>query len=236
MRVAVMSDIHGFSLALRTVLADVARCGPFDRVVIAGDLCEGGPAPDEVLELLAGLDAAVIQGNTDRDLAQGAVHSATARYAWGKVGPAGMKYLADLPFEARIQPPGSAGPDDDLLVVHANPLDQDRHVPPDASVRELRELLGDTLAAAIAFGHLHICYTREALGKLLVDVSAVGNPKDGDLRCKWGELSWNPDERRWTAQLHKLPYPLEETVAQMRESGMPNPDNAIAKLWRASYS
>src|SRR5690242_1374950 len=122
MRVAVMSDIHGFSLALRTVLADIEQRGPFDRVVVAGDLCEGGPAPDEVLEVLSGLDATIIQGNTDRDLAQGAERSATAAYAWDKLGDDGMAYLAGLPFDARIQPPGGNAPSDDLLVVHANPL------------------------------------------------------------------------------------------------------------------
>lgn len=237
MRVAVLSDIHGFSLAFRTVLADVERRDPFDRIIVAGDLCEGGPAPAEVLEILSGLDATVIQGNTDRDLANGSPdHSSTSRYAWDKLGPDGMRYLAALPFEARVSPPGGDGPGDDLLVVHANPLDQDRHIPPDASVRELTELLGNTEAAAIAFGHLHICYIREALGYLLVDVSAVGNPKDGDLRCKWGELTWDGDARRWTAELHKLPYPLDETIAQMHASGMPNPDKAIAKLKRASYA
>ncbi|MEA2594744.1 MAG: hypothetical protein QOF01_1213, partial [Thermomicrobiales bacterium] len=47
MRVAVMSDIHGFSLALETVLADIDLQGPFDEVVVAGDLCEVGPAPAE---------------------------------------------------------------------------------------------------------------------------------------------------------------------------------------------
>lgn len=236
MRVAVMSDIHGFSLALRTVLADIERRGPFDRIVIAGDLCEGGPAPDEVLDIISGLGADVIQGNTDRDLANGNELSATAMYGREKLGAGGLQYLARLPFRVRIPPPVGPSPDEDLLVVHANPLDQDRHIPPDASERELRELLGDTRAAAIAFGHLHVCYVREALGYLLVDVSAVGNPKDEDLRCKWSELIWQPEDRRWTAQLHRLPYPLEETIGQMRASGMPNPDKAIAKLRRASYS
>ncbi len=45
MRVAVMSDIHGFNLALETVLADLDAQGPFDEVIVAGDLCEVGPGP-----------------------------------------------------------------------------------------------------------------------------------------------------------------------------------------------
>lgn len=236
MRVAVMSDIHGFSLALKTVLADMDACGSFDAIIVAGDLCEGGPAPDEVLRLLTGLSARVLQGNTDRDLVDPSHESDAFAYTRSKIGDDGLRYLAGLPFDARIVPPGGTNRADDLLVVHANPEDQDRHIPPDASEQELRDLIGPTEAAAIAFGHLHVCYIRQALGKLLVDVSAVGNPKDGDLRCKWGELTWDQHGGKWTAALHRLPYPLEETIAQMQRSGMPKPDKAIAKLKRASYS
>lgn len=236
MRVAVLSDVHGFSLALETVLADIERRGPVDHIVVAGDLCEGGPAPGEVLRILSGLQATVLQGNTDRDLARSAETSSAFAFARGKLGTVGLRYLGGLPFDVRLRPPDGDGRADDLLVTHANPLDQDRHIPPDASDQQLRELLGDTEAAAIAFGHLHVCYVREALGMLLVDVSAVGNPKDGNLRCKWGDIRWDEETRKWAAELHRLPYPLDETVDQMMRSGMPNPEKAIAKLKRASYA
>jgi len=65
MRVAVMSDIHGFDLALETVLADVAGRGPFYEIVVAGDLCAMGPAPGLVLQRLATTGFFVIEGNTD---------------------------------------------------------------------------------------------------------------------------------------------------------------------------
>lgn len=236
MRVAVLSDIHGFSLALERVLADIEHHGPFDHVVVAGDHCEGGPAPDEVLRVLAGHRATVLQGNTDRDLAHASSSSRAFDFARGKIGAEGVRYLGGLPFDVRIRPGGSAGPAGDLLVTHANPLDLDRHIPPDADETDLQRLLGDTEAAVIAFGHLHVCYIRDIAGKLLVDVSAVGNPKDGDLRCKWGEITWDEQTRTWSAELHKIPYPLEETIEQMMQSGLPHPEKAIAKLQRATYA
>ena len=70
---------------------------------------------------------------------------------------------------------------------------------------------------------------------LLVDVSAVGNPKDRDLRCKYGILTWNGAGPGWSAEIRRLEYPIAETRAQMRESGMPGAEKAIAKLERASY-
>ena len=236
MRVAVLSDIHGFSIAFDRVLEDIAREPGIDRIVIAGDLCEEGPDPAGVLDRIASIDAIVLQGNTDRDLANQARTSNGARYTMEQLGPVGLHYLRELPFSHRVSPPGGVAPADDLLVVHANPFDQDRHIRPDASLNELQELVGATQAAVIAFGHLHIAYVRKLNHLTLIDVSAVGNPKDNDLRSKWGLIEWNPDDREWSVSLRYVDYALEETAAQILASGMPNPRKLITKLERASYA
>lgn len=240
MRVAVLSDVHGFNLALDAVLADLDATGPYDEVVVAGDLCEVGPGPAEVLALLQARRPAptVLMGNTDRDLvaeARADWGTGPRPYALGQIGDDGVAYLATLPFARRITPPGGAAPDDDLLVVHANPHDLERKLDPAMSDRELREVLGATRAAAVAFGHIHIAYTRRLGATLLVDVSAVGNPKDGDLRCKYGVLTWGGPSRAWSAELRRLPYPLDATAAQIHASGLPDPAGTLRKLERASY-
>lgn len=235
MKLAVLSDIHGFSLALDRVLADIATVPDIDQIIVAGDLAEEGPDPAGVIDRLREIDAIVLQGNTDRDIANKARLSNGARYTMSQLGKERRKYLRDLPFSHRISPPGCLGPADDLLVVHANPFDQDRHIRPDAGRHELEELIGNTQAAMIAFGHLHIAYIRRLHDYTLVDVSAVGNPKDGDLRSKWGLIQWDAAEGEWTAELRYVDYPLEETEEQIRQSGLPNPEKTIAKLRRASY-
>ena len=65
MRVAILSDIHGNAVALDAVLADLASRGPFDQIVVAGDLVWSGPRPREVVDRVQALRAAVIRGNTD---------------------------------------------------------------------------------------------------------------------------------------------------------------------------
>ena len=69
MRVALLSDIHGNLVALEGVLADIARAGTFDAMVVAGDLASGGPWPAEVVDRVRALGCAVVQGNTDAFLA-----------------------------------------------------------------------------------------------------------------------------------------------------------------------
>jgi predicted phosphodiesterase len=238
MRIAVMSDIHGFSIALARVLADIDATGPYDAIVVAGDLCEVGPDPAGVLATLQARDFKVILGNTDYDIVEAARSgdgSDSLRFAIEQIGPEGVEYLAALPFSERIAPPGGVSQENDLLVVHANPHNLLDRFDPAMSDRELREVKGDARAGAIAFGHIHICYIRKLDDTLLVDVSAVGNPKDGDLRCKYGVLSWNEEAREWSAELRKLDYPLAETEEQIFSSPLPNPEKVLKKLKKATY-
>jgi hypothetical protein len=72
MRVAVLSDVHGFSLALETVVADIEATGPYDAVVVAGDHCEVGPAPREALDRLRATGWTLLKGNTDDDIVEAA--------------------------------------------------------------------------------------------------------------------------------------------------------------------
>ena len=238
MRVAVMSDIHGFDLALATVLEDLAGQGEVAETIVAGDLCEVGPAPAAVLDVLRARRLTVLSGNTDRDLVEASAAGRTSGeigFALNEIGEEGVRYLAGLPLSRRITPPGGTSPADDLLAVHANPWDLDRKLHPEMSDRALREIVGDAKAAVIAFGHVHIAYVRRLDQTLLADVSAVGNPKDGDLRCKYGLFAWDEAARRWDVEIRRLPYPLEATEAQIRASTLPDPSRTLRKLLKASY-
>lgn len=238
MRIAIISDIHGFDLALRAVLDDIDRNGPFDQIVAAGDLCEIGPRPDEVVRILQERGIAAVRGNTDVELVEGTrtdTSNPELRYAIDRLGKDGIAYLKDLPFEHRITPPDSAGHADDLLIVHANPMNLVDPLDPGLSDERLLQLIGPTDAAMIAFGHIHISYIRQVGRYLLLDVSAVGNSKNGDLSSKWGIASWNPISRRWSAELRSVPYPLEATEAEIVADGVPHAKKVIKKLKAASY-
>lgn len=233
--IAVISDIHGFSLALDRVLDDIAK-HDVDNLVVAGDLVEGGPDPVGVLDRVFELKCPIVQGNTDYDIAKRHRDSKSAAWTEQQIGPEGREWLLKLPFDHRITPPGADSPWQDLLVVHANPTDFSRPMEPDASPEDLELLIGKTKAAVIAFGHIHIAYTRRLGPTELIDVSAVGNPKDGDLRSKWGLISWDAEARSWSTELHFVDYPLEETEAQLRASGIPKAEKKIRLLREASYS
>lgn len=189
MKIAIMSDIHGFSLALDRVLSDIQTHDGINRVIAVGDLCETGPDPVGVLERLEHDGVELLQGNTDRDLAAGTRDARSASWTANQLGDERLRILGRLPFDIRITAPGASPYEHDLLAVHANPIDMDRHLAPDLDETEVVEMIGSARADVIAFGHLHIAYVRTIAGVTLMDVSAVGNPKDGDLRSKWGLAS-----------------------------------------------
>ena len=66
MRLAILSDIHGNSIALDAVLADANALGA-DGFLVLGDLVAIGHDPVGVLQRLVELpNAHFVQGNTDR--------------------------------------------------------------------------------------------------------------------------------------------------------------------------
>lgn len=243
MRVALLSDIHGNLVALDAVLADMARSGPFDQVVVAGDLVWSGPWPVEVVDRVRSLYAVVIQGNTDafflRSPDETPVGKSEERFAaqlaWmrGQLGPDRVAYLAQLPFSHRINPAAGHA----LLVVHANPSDLERPITPLIGAADLDELLlsaGDPDWAVLAFGHVHVPFVRAWRDRLLVDVASVGLPMDGDARAAYAILTW--DGRRWQVEHRRVFYAAAIVAHQMRAGGMPRGKHFAERLMAGSYA
>jgi predicted phosphodiesterase len=243
MRIALLSDIHGNLIALDAVLADLARRGPFDLVVVAGDLVWAGPWPAEVVDRVQALEGVVIRGNTDDffsrtpdDTPPGKRERRFAehlRWMLQRLGQERAVYLASLPFEHRFHPPGA----EELLVVHANPTDLDRGILPDLSTEALDELLApggvEPGWKALAFGHVHVAFISRWRGRLLVDAGSAGLPMDGDPRAAYAILSWNGSA--WQGEHHRVPYDVAVVTREMITGGMPRGKHFAERLMAASY-
>jgi putative phosphoesterase len=235
MRIAVLSDIHGNLLALDACLADLESQGGADALVVAGDICLGGPKPKKVLQRLDEIGAACVRGNTDRYLSDDDSEeefepAERAQIAWTRreIGERWVSWLKELPFALRI------GDDENqLLVVHANPKTDNEHVWPDADETELRRLFGDDGATAIAFGHLHVPFVRVWHGKLLVNVSSAGLPKDGDPRA--GYALFTERGGGWQVKHRRVPFDVKKVATQLADCGIPESTELIATLRRHRY-
>ena len=156
MRLALLSDIHGNSLALDAVLNDIQAHGPIDRYVLVGDYLAIGPDPAGVMARLLGLSNAVfVRGNTDHDLIHlwsddlaqanppqlphALGYFIDVMWTRGAVNqPDWLDWLAALPIEQRLTLPDGTR----LLAVHASPGQHDgAGVHPRRSPEQLRESL-----------------------------------------------------------------------------------------------
>jgi len=238
MRIAIISDIHGNQVALEAVLEHIAHQQiAIDTLVIAGDLCLNGPRPREVLETLQSLNCPVIQGNVDVDVTTQRPKKGTKKHDivdWTReqIGEVGINYLDMLPFSHIVTNPDGS----DVLVVHANPLNQQDTIFPTATDKELERLLGDvpSTTGAIAFGHLHIAYQRRWRELLLFDAGSCGLPRDEDHRASYGVLTWQ--DGVWQAEHHRVEYDVSKVVDQLRTCGMPHIEKRIKILLEARYS
>lgn len=237
MRIAIIADIHGNQVALEAVLEHIAQQQAIDTLVVAGDLCLNGPHPQEVLETLQALHCPVIQGNVDVDVVTQRPKKGTKKrdiidWTREQIGEAGINYLDTLPTSHLVTNPNGS----DVLVVHANPLNQEDTIFPTVTDKELERLLGNvpSTVGAIAFGHLHITYQRRWRHLLLLDAGSCGLPRDNDHRASYGILTWNAGE--WQGEHHRVEYDVPKVVDQLRTCGMPNVEKRVKVLLEARYS
>ncbi len=234
MRLAIYSDVHGNLTALQTVLADIKKQAP-DLIAFAGDLCFLGAHPRACLELAREETDIFVYGNTDafihtplqmpdevsgEERQEWENHYALVRWNQEQLGAENLAWLERLPFSHRISP--TAVSTDDLLIVHANPLDVNRAIMPTnefqqevlgkidwpQSDEELRPLLETTTAGIIAFGHIHIPNVRQWGDTILANISSVNLPSDGDNRAKYGLLTWTREG--WTVEKRLVAYNLPQ--------------------------
>ena len=234
-RIAVLSDVHGNLVALDACLADLETQGGADEIVVAGDICVDGPKPKKVLQRLEEVGARCVRGNTERYLYESGRSDAflptkAAQVGWTRqeLGERWVSWLSELPFALRI------GEDNnELLIVHANPLNDEEHLWPDAEDDLLRRLVGEERATTIAFGHLHLPYVRIWRGRMLVNVASAGLPKDGDPRACYAIFTER--DGGWQVKHRRIPFDVKKVATQLADCGIPESAELIATLRRHRY-
>jgi hypothetical protein len=239
--VTILADIHGNLAALLAVLNHLARQS-YDRMVIAGDLLLNGPQPAATLETIRALDVPTIYGNADRYVCDRTITSPDVEWVRRAIGAKGIAYLARLPFDERITPPGGTSPDDDLLIVHATPTDIEAVLtvqpdpfgllsvtPEDAAQR----LLGGVQANLIVSGHVHYASFGVVCNRRFASIGSIGFPFDGDCRAAYAKASW--DGCAWQLQHDRIPYDHLQVAEEVLRSGAPFAQQSAQRLLHARF-
>jgi predicted phosphodiesterase len=239
MRIAILSDVHGNLTALAEVAGRLREDAP-DLAIVAGDLCLDGPSPAEVVDMVRAAGWVALKGNTDAYLAslrdEGAARAAGKNWpalAWTQaaLGDERLAYLdgLDLRYELAMPEPAAG-----LLATHANPLDLEQKLWPATPAAEVKRLLAGVAAGTFVHGHIHIPSVRYVGRWRLVNVSSVGQPKDGDRRAAYSLFTWRDDG--WQVEQRRVAYDVAAVERAIRQSGMPEAEQQIATLRRARYA
>ena len=233
-RIAVMSDIHGNSFALDTVLSAFSTIAP-DVVVNLGDSLSGAVDPAATARTLRGhADFVTIQGNHDRQL--------LTRTSDQLGGVDGMAHAAITDDDRRWLSGAQVfhRPTADVIAFHGSPTDDlcylletvEEGLFREASDDEVIMRLGDAYGRHSVFlcGHTHLQRSRRLPdGSLVVNPGSVGWPAFADDSPHPHEVqAGTPDARftvieqrddQWTAHEYAVAYDYEAAAARAESHG-----------------
>jgi predicted phosphodiesterase len=247
MRIALLSDIHGNSIALDAVLADIVRQGGVGAYWVLGDLVALGPDPVGVLERLSALpNVRFMRGNTDRyvfarerpppsqlDVQRHpellpVLAEVAGTFAWtqGMITAAGwFEWLISLPLEQReVLPNGTR-----CLGVHAAPgTDDGPGIPPDLTDAELLALVAGCAADLICVGHTHWPLDRQIHGSHVINLGSVSNPLPPDLRASY--VIMQADTSGYQVYHRRVEYDHEAVVVALQRLHHPGAEFIIKHM------
>jgi putative phosphoesterase len=237
-KIAIFSDVHGNLPALKTVLNDI-DLKKADQVYCLGDLVDFAPWSNEVVELVRSLKITCLMGNHDERIAFDheviplAKHGNTEtlarisaiRHTKNTISPANKAYLAGLPGQLKLIFHIN-GKDLNIHLVHASVNSNDEYIYEDHDLKELSGHLERHQTDILVMGHTHQSYIRKLpfqnkdFEQLVINCGSVGRTKEDKPLATY--LLLNVEQDAVTAEIIKLAYPIEETIAAIRESDIPD--------------
>lgn len=231
MRLAVLSDIHGNLEAFNRSLDDI-KIQNIDIIVNLGDAIGYGPQPEEVLNLLEKQGIPNILGNHElavfNENLRGYFSSQALRslqQTLKYLTSASMLYLKSLPVCRELE---------GALMVHGCPPDSPMDYLNHMSFSEIRETFTSNGFDIAFVGHTHRMMLAGYDGKdlqfdpmqqeivqlksvyrYIVNVGAVGQPRDGDPRAKY--VIW--DNSREILEIRRIAYNIDRTADAIMARG-----------------
>jgi predicted phosphodiesterase len=245
MRIALISDIHGNTIALDAVLSDIDARGGVDEHWVLGDIVALGHDPVGVLERLTALPKPMfIRGNTDRYVVTGerpppSEHDAIAdpalvpviaevagSFGWtaGYLAATGwIEWLAALPTEHRRTLPDGTR----VLAVHASPVaDDGLGIDRRAGDDELARLLEGCDADLVVGGHTHRPFDRMIGEVRAVNLGSVSNPVAPDLRASYVVIE--ADAHGYALEHRRVAYDSDAVISSLEKLNHPGRNWVIA--------
>lgn len=181
-KIAIISDIHGNSIALSEVLKDIKN-KEIDTIINLGDSLYGPLDPKGTFNLLESYNVISISGNQDRIILENLENKSdltTLEYVKTQLDNEIVEWLKRLRFDIEI--------DNDIYCFHASPQSDSEYLLEKlnegfVSIKESEEiekLLIDIKQKVIVCGHSHTSKIVNTENKLIVNPGSIGLPAYDD--------------------------------------------------------
>jgi putative phosphoesterase len=235
MRLAVISDIHGNTLALQAALDRIAA-EPVDRIVCLGDVAANGYDPGGAIDRVKALGCPVVRGNTDDFLINGypeahfaqgdaAIRRDLAEWTLAQVTPERRAFIDTLLPFARIDLDGVG-----VCCYHGSPKSYNDQILPNTSEEQIERWFDGIDAPILIGGHTHRQMLRRWNGRIIINPGSVSltferMPIEHGSTRPWTEYAVITNDR---GEIHVdfryLPLDLHVLATAARRSGMPHAD------------
>ncbi len=181
-KIAVLSDIHGNSWALKEVLRDIQARGA-GTILNLGDTLHGPLDPKGTFELIVNHEMISISGNQDRVILEalnGSPDTETTEYVLGQIDDRMIEWITELPFDFIW--------DDLIYCCHAGPESDTSPILEDIqhdqvsikNVSDIDNALSGIIQKVVTYGHTHVPRLVVSEDKTIVNPGSVGLPSYDD--------------------------------------------------------
>lgn len=230
-KVAIISDIHGNSIALKEVLKD-AKLNNVDEYIFSGDLVNDLPFGNETLEMVKSTSDKVLKGNKEQYLIEfeeekydwNNIQFKNTRFMYNELTEENREYIRKLPHYMELEYEGVK-----LLVAHGSPKSVEELL--NHRFKDLIEKYVDELDAdALIFGHTHEAMWYEYINdKLVLNAGCAGVSPHYVGKAEYVILSINNGKIE-NIDLRLVDYDIEKVKQKIIESGILNEDKVLMNL------
>ncbi len=230
MRILLLSDIHGNSDALKTILE---RAPKHDHIWVLGDLVDYGPEPHIVVDMIRDLKPEIIvRGNHDHAVAfntdclcspkthELSVYTRT-NISYKLLAKEQIEWLRTLPVKIKTRVNGVS-----FYIVHGSPRNPlYGYLYPNLDYELVRLYLTPSTMAVrprlveadyVVVGHTHIVLDMRVNSIRVINPGSVGQPRDGDNRASYAILDLDRNE----FVNYRIKYPIENTLRKLELLGL----------------